>query len=234
MAIKAILFDKDGTLIDYYKTWMPINHKVALYFADGDAVLAHKLLEHSGWIKSEDTVKPGSLIAAGTSDEITDCWLELIPNHPRPREELLAEANQLFLKDVHLHATPVTNLHDLFNRLIERGLILGVATSDSEAGAMASLGPFNILDMLDFVCGYDTGHGIKPGPGMVHGFCKTVGIAENEVAVVGDNLHDLHMARAAGALAIGVLTGTSTHEDLAPDADHILGSIDELESLFSL
>ena len=115
----------------------------------------------------------------------------------------------------------------------ERGLILGVATSDSEAGAKASLTPFNILDMLDFVCGYDTGHGIKPGPGMVHGFCKTIGVAENEVAVVGDNLHDLHMARAAGALAIGVLTGTSTHTDLALDADHVIGNIDELESLLN-
>lgn len=232
-SIKAILFDKDGTLIDYYKTWLPLNLKAALSFADGNEALAHRLLEKSGWVRSENSVLPGSVLAAGTSDEITDCWLELIPHHPRSRTKLIAETNRLFLDDIHLHATPVTNLHDLFKRLKERGLKLGVATSDSQAGAEASLTPFNVLGMLDFVCGYDTGHGTKPGPGMVHGFCSAVGIAEVDVAVVGDNLHDLHMARAAGAFAIGVLTGTSTREDLAPDADHILNNIDELETILT-
>jgi phosphoglycolate phosphatase len=47
--------------------------------------------------------------------------------------------------------------------------------------------------------------------------------------MVGDNLHDLEMARAAGAgLRIGVLTGTGTREELAPHADLCLASIAEL------
>ena len=30
MAIRGILFDKDGTVIDYWRTWVPINREVAL------------------------------------------------------------------------------------------------------------------------------------------------------------------------------------------------------------
>jgi phosphoglycolate phosphatase len=49
------------------------------------------------------------------------------------------------------------------------------------------------------------------------------------VAVVGDSLHDLHMARAAGAgLAVGVLTGPATRTDLEDHADVVMGSIAEL------
>jgi phosphoglycolate phosphatase len=52
------------------------------------------------------------------------------------------------------------------------------------------------------------------------------------VAVVGDNLHDLIMARAAGAgLAIGVLTGNGSRDELGAYADHIIASIEELPRL---
>ena len=47
--------------------------------------------------------------------------------------------------------------------------------------------------------------------------------------MVGDNRHDLEMARAGGAgLAVGVLSGTGTRETLSPMADVILDSIVDL------
>jgi phosphoglycolate phosphatase len=55
------------------------------------------------------------------------------------------------------------------------------------------------------------------------------------VAVVGDNLHDLEMARAAGAgLAVGVLSGTSAIDELGPHADHVIASIAELPEVLGL
>ena len=56
-----------------------------------------------------------------------------------------------------------------------------------------------------------------------------VGVPAAEVAVVGDNPHDLAMARSSGAgAAIGVLSGNSGADDLAPLADVVLPSIREL------
>ncbi|WP_163413809.1 HAD family hydrolase, partial [Escherichia coli] len=54
-------------------------------------------------------------------------------------------------------------------------------------------------------------------------------IPASAIAMVGDNGHDLEMAHAAGAgLAVGVLSGNSTLDDLASLSDAILGSIADL------
>jgi phosphoglycolate phosphatase len=137
-----------------------------------------------------------------------------------------------FAESLTLNPVPVTDLAALFGRLKRRGLKLGVATMDSHAAATAAIETYKLVGLVDFVAGYDSGHGEKPGPGMVHAFCRMIELPERSVAVVGDTPHDMEMARSAGAgLAIGVLTGASSREVLADYADHVLASIAELERL---
>jgi phosphoglycolate phosphatase len=139
-----------------------------------------------------------------------------------------------FAKSMEMHPTPVTDLASLFGRLKAKGLKIGVATMDSHAAARAAIETFELVGLVDFACGYDSGHGHKPGPGMVEAFCRAVELAAKDVAVVGDTPHDMHMARAAGAgLAIGVLTGVSPREVLADHADRVLASIAEIEELLA-
>ena len=58
---------------------------------------------------------------------------------------------------------------------------------------------------------------------------KRRGVKPSQIVVIGDNPHDLEMARSAGAgAALGVLTGNSGREDLAPLADAVLESVCEL------
>jgi phosphoglycolate phosphatase len=126
---------------------------------------------------------------------------------------------------------PVTDLVSLFERLRGRGLKLGIATMDGTAATEATLVRIAARGLIDFLTGCDGGHGLKPDPGMVLGFCTAVGVAPRDVAVVGDNLADLAMARAAGAgLAIAVLTGGCPATALEAEADLVLPSIAELET----
>src|ERR1700730_7178322 len=74
MAIRGILFDKDGTLIDYRRTWVPINRAVARYAAGGDAVLAAELLRRNGQDPNSDYVVPGSVLAAGSPEDIAPAF----------------------------------------------------------------------------------------------------------------------------------------------------------------
>ena len=84
-------------------------------------------------------------------------------------------------------------------------------------------------EYLPHIFGYDSVARPKPAGDIVHAFAAAIGASPAEVVVVGDNLHDLDMARAAGAgAAIGVLTGNSGPEDLAPHADAVLASIRDL------
>jgi phosphoglycolate phosphatase len=116
-------------------------------------------------------------------------------------------------------------LRPLLSALRGRGLRLGVATNDSEAPARQHLANHGITDCFDFISGYDSGHGAKPGPGMCLAFASQLGLDPARVAMVGDSRHDLEAGRAAGMRVVAVLTGVARREDLEPHADVVLPDI---------
>lgn len=227
--ITGILFDKDGTLLDFDRTWEPVNRKASLFAALGDEVLADRLMVICGMDPLTGKVSSGSLFAAAAPTEIAAAMANA--GAPFEPEELTAHLDRFYVEGA-ANAVAVTDLASLFGRLKARGLALGIASSDNEASIRAIAERMGIIPYLDYIAGYDSGHGVKPHPGMIDGFAASQGIDHSEIAMVGDNTHDLHMARNAKAgLAIGVLTGTSGEEALAPHADYVLPSIDELEAL---
>jgi len=129
--------------------------------------------------------------------------------------------------------TPVGEPALVMAELRALGLKLGLATNDAEASARRHLAQLKLESWMDFVAGYDSGHGAKPAPGMVLAFAREIGAAPAEIALVGDTLHDLDCARAAGAVAIAVLSGVATREDLAPHADFVIDDIGGLAGLLT-
>lgn len=228
-AIAGILFDKDGTLLGYDESWGPVNRELAAIAAEGDATLADRLLLACGMDPVTGHVQPDSLLAAGNTAQIAE---GLITAGSRcERHDLTRRLDALFTEAAG-KSVAVTDLKAFFSRLKGRGFRLGVASSDNEASIRETARRFDFAQYLDFVAGYDSGHGTKPQPGMVLGFCRATGLQPHEVAVVGDNNHDLHMGRNAGAgLRIGVLTGTGSRQSLSADADHCLDDIIGIETL---
>ncbi len=233
MTIRGILFDKDGTLLDYHATWMPLNWEVARAVAKGDEDLAERLMISGGFDPETGRVRSGSTMAAGNNAEIAAHWHPMLGPHAPSLERLTETVNEIFEGGSAASARQATDLPQVLGDLASRGLKLGVATSDSERSAHESLSPFNVIQLFDFIAGYDSGHGVKPGPGMVQGFMHATGLPAQEIMVVGDNHHDMEMGRAAGAgMVVGVLTGTSERADLAPYADHVVDDISCIDALF--
>jgi len=227
MAIRGILFDKDGTIIDYWRTWVPINRAAALYAAGGDAAIADALLRLGGHDPTTDGITPGSPLAAGDALDIAKAFA----SHPgiAPAERLVAGIDRIFCSGGAQHSALISGAGDTLTELKRRGFRLGLATNDSGNGLQASLGSHGILGLFDFTAGCDAGFGSKPDPRMVQGFCNAVGLGRHEIAVVGDAAHDLAMGRAAGvALTVGVLSGTSRRQDLTALADLLVDSINDL------
>lgn len=225
--MRGILFDKDGTLIDYWRTWLPINREVALYAAGGDEQLARELLLLGGQEPDTGRVTPGSPLAAGGIADIADAFAA----HPRlvPPADFHAQIDRIFAHGGALHSVLVPGARDALIALKERGFVLGLATNDSAAGLQASLASHDVLDLFDFTAGCDSGWGAKPGPGMVLAFAQSAGLPAAQLAVVGDAVHDLAMGRAAGAgHTVGVLSGTSDIDDFEGLADIVLGSVADL------
>lgn len=227
--ITGILFDKDGTLLDYAKTWLPVNRELARIAAEDDAELADRLLAACGMDPVTGHVVPDSLLAAGNTAEIAAGLVKA--GSPLPVAELVSRLDALFSNGA-ATAVPVTDLEAFFKRLHAKGYKLGVASSDNERSIRETAERFGFARYLDYVAGYDSGHGAKPEPGMVLGFCKATGLAPEQVAVVGDNNHDLHMGQRAGAgMKVAVLTGTGSRASLSDASDHCLNDITELESV---
>jgi len=229
--IKGIVFDKDGTLLDFHATWVPRARAAVIAVAQGNVGLVEQMLQATGYDFEQQRVLGGSILAAGNNRDIADVWAPLAG---RPVGEVEVLLNQMFSDSSHGASVAVPNLTPSLQQLKDKGLVLGVATMDSEAGIVATLGDFNCLHLFDYKVGYDSGHGSKPGPGMVLGFCHQTGLTPNQVMVVGDNTHDLHMGLSAKAgFNVGVLTGTSLRSELELEADIVLNSIEELPALFS-
>ncbi len=227
MKIRGILFDKDGTLLDYWKTWVPINRTIAMFATGGDARLAAALLRAGGHDPETDAVTPGTVLAAGSHDEIAEVFARVL--RERTPRGLAAHIERLFREGGAKHSVLIGGVADVLRQLKARGMKLGVATNDSIGGLDASLAPHGLLDEFMFLAGCDSGHGAKPEPGMALAFCKAAGMRPEEVAIVGDAVHDLEMGRRAGlGLKVGVTTGTSPRADLAPHADVGLEGLGEL------
>jgi phosphoglycolate phosphatase len=226
-AISGILFDKDGTLIDYQASWAPTNLEAGRIAARGDASLAARLLTVAGVDPATGYAISDGLLASGNTEDVARAWAEA--GSPFGAGELTEQLDTLFQSAV-VAAVPVCDLAALFASLTARGLVLGIASSDSEAAVAATVERFGLSEHTGFFCGYDSGHGPKPERGMVDGFCRATGLSAGVVAVIGDSTHDMHMAAAAGAgYRIAVLTGAGSAETLRPLSHLLLPSIAGLE-----
>jgi phosphoglycolate phosphatase len=227
--IKAILFDKDGTLLDFEATWAPINQQAGLLAAKGNAELARLILDRCGVDPLTGKTRAESPLAIAAADEIADAMIEA--GSQLKKVELVDGLHWLFASAART-AVPLTDLPTLFAQLKALGLKIGIASSDSAEAVAATISTLGLKTLVDFHCGYDSGFGPKPEPGMIHGFCAALGLQPNQIAMVGDSTHDLGMGKAAGAgLTVGVLTGTGARETLEPLADVLIASIDDLPAL---
>ena len=225
MKYRGIVFDKDGTLLDFNRTWLPIYLYAAQEFAEGDSGLAESLLTQHGFDRNKNKFIGGSLLAAGNNQQIADAWAVQI-DKPDQVETISRQLHRIFRDQGAIQATPVKQLANTLRQLKQSGRKLGVATADSHQGIINTLQAFDVLQEFDFLAGFDSGHGVKPEAGMVHAFCAQVALPAESVVVVGDNRHDIEMGRNANAgLCVGVLTGTSTRSDLESIADIVIEDI---------
>lgn len=198
MRIRGILFDKDGTLLDYWKTWVPINRTIAMFAAGGDARLAAELLRAGGHDPETDRVTSGTVLAAGSHDEIADVFASVL-REKTPRD-LAVHIERLFREGGAKHSVLIDGVADVLRQLKARGVRMGVATNDSIGGLEASLA-------------FCAAAGLPPEDVAI------VGDAVQDLEMG---------RRAGLGLKVGVTTGTSSRADLAPHADVVLEELGEL------
>ncbi|GHB21172.1 phosphatase [Pseudovibrio japonicus] len=232
MNVRAVLFDRDGTLIDLHKTWGAVLQHVLLDLAGGDEMVAIELGALVLFDYKRCACEPGSPIMTSPPSGYSEPWAT----------HLGVDYNSAFLERIEslllARATQCVSVFEdttsSIKALADAGVPIGLATNGTEASAIAQLKHLGIFDYFTFVVGYDSGHGEKPDPGQLFGFAQHTGIEPHDIAMVGDSLHDMHAAKNAGMLRVAVTTGAQTAEELQDHCDHLLDSLTELVNLMGL
>ncbi len=226
--IRAVLFDKDGTLFSFRESWADWTADVIDELAAGDPVLAARLDGAIGFDRARGDFVPESPVIAGTADTAAAL---LAPHLPLDRAAVVHLLNTRATEAVMRPAVP---LMPLLTRLRGAGLVLGVATNDTEAAARRHLHAAGVAEAFSLVLGYDSVPAPKPAPDMPRAFARGCGLAAEAVVMVGDSTHDLIAGRLAGMQTVAVLTGIATADDLGPLADTVLPDIGHLPGWLGL
>jgi phosphoglycolate phosphatase len=227
MSIKGVLFDKDGTLIDVTGTWMPAYREI---LAEQFPGRTEEKLVAAGYDTMTGKFRAGSILAGGTTRDLVGVWWpELSEGEVLEKIHLLDVGYSAVARK---HFKPLMSLAQVLAPLRERGMKLGVATNDSEPSARHHLEATGTLHLFDAIIGADSVARPKPAGDMIALFGRRTGLMPREIAMVGDNPHDMETARNGGAgLAIAVLSGNSDRGDIAHLADHVIASIADLPAL---
>lgn len=229
---KAIVFDKDGTLIDFDAMWGSwMLGLISDLEQASKTSFAARFWEILGYDPSTSRM---SHRTGQTSASLDDLHVGLIT--------LMCEAGaeeavaQQALKDVWRlpdpvkSLVPITDLKKLFQALRAKDIHLAIATVDNQASAATSMEVLGVSSYLEMIIGGDSMPS-KPAPDAILAVCERLNIQPAEVVMVGDSPVDMLMGRAAGAgLCIGVASGAHSADELSKYADLVLGSVAELIS----
>jgi len=223
-----VVFDKDGTLIDFNFMWASWLVELAgrLERASG-AVLAAELYRAMGYDAARHAVIAGAPLAAHSMANLYILTGRVVCAQGVPAAETERVLNDAwFVPDPIALARPLADLPKLFSALRARDILIGIATSDDRKATIATLRALKVNEMVDAVVCADDGLPNKPALDMLLQLCQTLAVPAAHTALVGDAVVDLEMGRRAGAArVIAVLTGLADETQLAPHADLILPSV---------
>jgi phosphoglycolate phosphatase len=230
-----VVFDKDGTLIDFESMWgrLAVAWVERLTVGVADPALQEELYRALGYDTGQHRTRPQSPLAIATVRQLRTLASGVLYNHGlawTDAEDVTREAfathAELPLVDL-IH--PAGDVVGLVGRLKAAGVRVGVITTDHRAETEETLRVMGITQLVDHVVCGDDGLPWKPAPDTLQATCEALGISPAHAVVVGDTVADLLMAQRAGAgLAAAVLTGAGERQQLASYADVVLGSIDDI------
>lgn len=190
-ALRAVLFDLDGVLVDSYEVWFHVLNQAARAFGARPV--------------------PREVFAAGWGQGIEKDVERFFPERTIPEVEAFYHAH--FMDHAtHLRVDPAARA--LTGRLRAARIAQGVVTNTPAPLAreiLASAG----LELDAVVGGTDVPRG-KPAPDMVLEACRRLSVAPAQAVVIGDSRYDRDAAAGAKVRFVGLrMDGDARLEDLA-------------------
>lgn len=212
MKIRAVLFDLDGTLLDSIEEILRSFHHVL------DRHVPHKRYSREDLVRliGEPVVKQMRYFADGDA-QLADVMVSDYRSHNRAR-----------LPEVPLFPGVTATLVELKRR----GFLTGLVTSKQRASTMISVDRHALHPHFDLIVTSDDTERHKPDPTPLLHAAARLGVAPAEIVYVGDSVHDVRCALAAGSVAVAALWGPFLRSDLeALKPHHLCESLTALQAL---
>lgn len=196
--IRAVVFDKDGTLIDVHRTWGPAMAGALRDLVDDPTRRAEAAGAIGVDLDTHELAVDAPIIAA-SNDQLVAL---LAPILEVDAERFLPTFEERLFAHADGTVTPLPGVVDALDALARMFCWIGLATNDAETSARQQLTGLGWLHRFESVIGYDSGFGAKPGPGMLLGSAERAGVKPQELLLVGDTDTDLRTAAAAGCPSV--------------------------------
>ena len=217
--IKAVVFDLDGTLVNFTLDYKSLRAE------------ARSFLIRQG--------VPASVLSLNESILKMLKKTEIFMKNNGKTEKALEEAYKgvwAITEKYELEAAkttqPVLGATEVLKTLKERGLKIGLCTASSEKTVSYILKKFKIEDFFDVVTPRDHVKHVKPDTEHLEATLKTLGVKPEEALMIGDSPIDMECARKLNTIAVGIPTGVSKPQELIDAGAHyLITSITDLPTL---
>lgn len=226
--IKAIIFDKDGTIIDLGNTW----DEPTIHAMDVMMQLTNLSPEERTAFKRKMGVEateivPNSMVAAGSIHEQSVFLSEVVP---LPISEIELKLEQLYYDYIsasEVSLNVVNHVETILSELKET-YFLGLVTNDNRRITEATLTKTGLNKYFDYVASAND-FKPKPDPSALYDLKEKHGIDLEEMVYVGDSSVDMEYGKLTRA-AIGLALEPSHLEHLTA-ADYVIESFKEIPAL---
>ena len=185
-AIRTVLFDLDGTLIDSVRLILDSYH--------------HTLATHGLPARSDEEW------LRGVGTPLTTQFAEWRDDRGTV-EAMIATYREYNLKHHDRMVTVYPGIVDAVRGIRETGARTGLVTSKNRLGAMRGLTLVRLEAMMDVMVCADEVTNPKPHPEPVERAMALLGADPATTVYVGDSIHDMQSGRAAGVRTVAVLWG---------------------------
>ncbi|WP_258007287.1 HAD family hydrolase [Staphylococcus sp. 17KM0847] len=221
--VRWILFDKDGTLIEFDQSWVKIGIQLV------DDVCKHFNIEQYEMLCEEigidgDTFKPGSIMASGSLEDMVSIFNRYTQEDT---SSWAATRSQQLIDTREPESILYEGVSEVLYTLKERGYHLAIVTGDNASGMHHFLTTTGFETVFDCVISTDSHHYEKPDARLLQPLWEK-GIKGEEMVMVGDTDLDMQMGYNAGCLrTVGVRTGLGTQATF-DKADIVLDDVTRL------
>ena len=230
MAIRMIIFDKDGTLMDFDSFWVAVSRPAVAEILEtlhADPGLAETLLAAMGVTDGVTDVQ--GVLCWGTYGQMGEVlWKTLQDNGVSCTVEEVAE---LTAHAYHSHADEgcirpaCDNLKGVLSAWLCSDVKLAMVTTDGPRVTRKCLEALGIGPYFSAICTDDGMFPPKPDPLCIEVLCEQFGFAKDEVVMVGDTMTDVRFARNGGIRVIAVSKTEAGRAFFAGEADAVTEDI---------